>query len=109
MAGDVGPPGPAGMKGFPGLDGAPGSPGERGFLGPPGPFGQDGHPGFSGPKGRCFSLEIAMPTKKKPQTNKDSLLVLILGPTCWKGMNPQLVLGCICFAAELQIMDLIIK
>lgn len=24
-------------------------------------------------------------------------------------MNPQLVLGCICFAAELQIMDLIIN
>lgn len=63
MAGDVGPQGPAGMKGFPGLDGAPGSPGERGFLGPPGPFGQDGRPGFSGPKGRCFNLEIAVPTK----------------------------------------------
>lgn len=103
MAGDVGPQGPAGMKGFPGLDGVPGSPGERGFLGPPGPFGQDGHPGFSGPKGRCFCLEIAVSTKKL------TFLVLILGPTCWKGMNPLLVLGCICFAAELQIMDLIIK
>lgn len=105
MAGDVGPQGPAGMKGFPGLDGAPGSPGERGFLGPPGPFGQDGRPGFSGPKGKCFNLEIAVPTKKK----KITLLGLILGPIFWKGMNPQLVLRCICFPAKLRMMDLIIK
>lgn len=98
MTGDVGPQGPAGMKGFPGLDGAPGSPGETGFIGPPGPFGRDGHPGFSGPKGMCSTREIACGyyAPKKP-----TVLRPILSPACQKRMNSQLVLECICFAAEL--------
>lgn len=93
MAGDVGPPGPAGMKGFPGLDGAPGSPGERGFLGPPGPFGQDGHPGFSGPKGRCFSLEIAMPTKKNPPNQQRLLAGTDFRPNLLEGNESPASVG----------------